>query len=248
MTIYKIEGSVPEPAKVIVVNEADWSTYTNIDANGNFTIDNMPDGDNKLIIARNTNTGEAKAYSGIAPIAVPVVETSFPVITGTDDSFSKYTAFFNTYTYLTMYRNSSIFSVRIQNVDIPRGATIEYAYLRLIEYYQPGSITVALTERLYCEASDNAAAVSDYYNLNGRPKTSNYVSWAIPNFSSGGSGTVRDTPSLIGPISEVINRPGWQAGNSLHFIGNSSSSGDRSFASFENGTYAAPKLMVKFLT
>ena len=96
------------------------------------------------------------------------------------------------------------------NVNIPRGTTIVEAYVRARGYGNTGSSTT----RVYGFAQDNAEVFSvDGSNRPSmRPITSAFVDW--PKTWQFEWQWI-ETPNIASVVQEVVNRPGWTAGNNL---------------------------------
>lgn len=99
---------------------------------------------------------------------------------------------------------------RFRTVDIPPGATILSAYIRLVS---GGASTNKCVLLIQGEAADNSAAFSTYADYVARGRTANYAIWNVEDFS--GAGVNYDTPDITKTIQEIIGRPGWASGNSL---------------------------------
>jgi hypothetical protein len=133
--------------------------------------------------------------------------------------------------------------LRFTGVQIPKGATIVDANVQF-RADETGSGTTNLTIR--AERADNSAPITtSAFNISNRPRTSASVAWAPPAWPTvGASGPAQLTPNLASVIQEVVNRPGWVAGNALTVIV-TGSSGNRTADSFEGG--APPVLRVKYV-
>ena len=96
--------------------------------------------------------------------------------------------------------------------------------------------------RLQCEASDNASRFNDNtYNISSRPKSTATVPWSPrPWRLVGRSGADQLTPNLATLVNEIIDRPGWKAGNAVAFV--LSGKGVRTAISHEKEPAKAPRL------
>ena len=132
--------------------------------------------------------------------------------------------------------------LRFTGVQIPKGATIVDANVQFTAD-ETGNRTTNLTVR--AERADNSAAITtSAFNISNRPRTSASVAWAPPAWQTvGAAGPGQLTPNLASVVQEVINRPGWAAGNALTVI--VTGSGNRTAESFEGG--APPVLRVKYV-
>jgi len=116
---------------------------------------------------------------------------------------------------LRMGQTESIYvnGLRFRDMSIPQGATITQATLSLPYAYWLKGLPISLSIR--AEDTDSAYAFTDSRPLaSDRPTTSAVVPWTImeepPSWF--------DTPDFTTVIQEVIDRPGWQAGNDLSVI------------------------------
>jgi hypothetical protein len=118
--------------------------------------------------------------------------------------------------------------IRFRNVDVPQGATIRVAYIR---FEAEGTDAVAMDVDIDCEDADNSDAFTTYANLVGRPRTGSSVNWVTPAWTAG---TFYDTPSLVSPVQDVVDRAGWTSGNNLTiFLDDNASTGLRQAGSVD---------------
>ncbi|MHC4647116.1 MAG: right-handed parallel beta-helix repeat-containing protein, partial [Planctomycetota bacterium] len=105
--------------------------------------------------------------------------------------------------------------IRFREVQIPKCATIHYAFLRLrVEYQQP-SRSAPRYGVVQAEASDNPEDFS-VVSMNSRPKTETGVNWDFPNgLDVFGWPRVHYSPNIASVIQAVVNRYDWKQGNSL---------------------------------
>ena len=108
--------------------------------------------------------------------------------------------------------------LRFLNVNVPRGATIVNAWVQFLadnEKLTGGVVNLAIWGRL----EPNPGAFSAARSVSTAPKTSVYVSWSnIPDWASGARGPLQQTPNLAVVIQELVDQPGWTAGNALALI------------------------------
>jgi hypothetical protein len=131
-----------------------------------------------------------------------------------------------------------------RNVDIPRGAEITSARLKICAYtYQLTDITFGKIE---AESADNAAAFGISRNIAALPTTSTSVQWNIIELWA--ADTWYESPDIADVIQEVIDRDGWSANNSLAIIYSGRSEGGyRNFSSYDRGSDYAPKLEITYI-
>jgi type IV pilus assembly protein PilY1 len=175
---------------------------------------------------------------------------SFPVITGQDDAEEGVAAgsvLYHTHSDLdlggfSVNANDCIVGIRIQNLQIPQGATILNAYFRFNANSSESTTSNFLIEG---EASDNAvpfATVAD--DLKGRTGTTATVAWN--NVLDWTNGQFYVTPDITSIVQEIVNRPGWTSGNSMVFriTGSGTTGNKRDIRSFNADSSRAPTLHV----
>ena len=133
--------------------------------------------------------------------------------------------------------------MRFTGVSVPRGARVEQAY---VQFTADEKGREAATVTFRGEAADNAAPLaSTAYNITSRARTAAAVSWSpVPWTVFGAAGLDERTPNLATVVQEIVNRPGWTAGNAL--VLTAAGSGRRTAESFEGG--AAPVLHLRYAT
>ena len=137
----------------------------------------------------------------------------------------------------------SYVAVRFQGVSIPNGATITNAYITFEAFEEDSNNSVDTTITIYGEAADSAESIdfSDDYNISTRTKTNASVTW------NPGPWTVDntyDTPDLSSIVQEIVNREGWNEGNSMVFI--FTGTGYREAKAHNEDPDAAPRLHVEY--
>ena len=146
----------------------------------------------------------------------------------------------------TVYQSVGL---RFDGVALPPGATIEHAY---IQFQADRAESGPLTLSVRAEASDDADPISRARdNLSARPTTSATVSWQPPDWEvPGESGPAQRTADLAPLVQELIDRPGWRAGQAMLFLleGPGSGSALRAAVAFETAPQAAPLLHVRYGT
>ncbi|MCP5152286.1 MAG: VWA domain-containing protein [Chromatiales bacterium] len=130
---------------------------------------------------------------------------------------------------------------RFQNLDIPQGATIVSAEIDFVSKADRSEAT-SLTFRGH--ASDDSPVFSATYgqNVSTRTTTSASVDWSsIPSWSNGATYT---SPNLATVVQEIVDRAGWQAGNSMAFI--VTGTGRRDAYAFNSSAANAASLRVTY--
>ena len=145
--------------------------------------------------------------------------------------------------------SNQLIGLRFNGIDIPQGANITSAYVQfhvdetgVPDDNRPG------TKFLRGEAVDNAAPFLDVdNNMSSRPTTSAEASWDWPEWlTEHEEGPDQRTSDISAVIKEIVDRPGWSAGNSLVLIINGS--GENTAEAFEGEPDGAPLLHIEFST
>ncbi len=127
--------------------------------------------------------------------------------------------------------------LRFQNIWIPKGAVIDSVYIEVHSHEIKTADDVA-NITIACEATDDAQTFTDDQLISDRPLTDTQLRWIVDE--PWGLWTPHRTPNLKDLVQEVIDRDGWEAGNSIAFIllgenqGPSDVENAREFESFEN--------------
>jgi hypothetical protein len=175
-------------------------------------------------------------------------EARFPVAAGNDDAEEK----INTGAMdigssdLELIRESSdqLVGLRFANISIPKGATINSAYIQFTVDETDDEPTTLV---FHGELSTDAAPYSTTaFDISQRERTADSILWSdIPAWTSvDAAGPDQQTPDLTALISELINQDNWEAGNALAFI--ISGNGKRTAVSQNKSQSAAPRLVVNY--
>ena len=132
-----------------------------------------------------------------------------------------------------------------RNVEIPQGAQIVSAYLKIQAYNSRLSDVVYGT--IQAEATDNAADFGAFRNISTLTKTNDSVEWDLEEPWS--ADTWYTSPDIAAVIQEVVDRSGWSADNSLAVIYSTRlrEGGYRNISSFDRGSDYAPILEITYI-
>lgn len=134
---------------------------------------------------------------------------------------------------------------RVALADIASGDTIDVAYA---EYFcDVGWADDADDIEIYCEDVDSSAQAvngTGTYSLSNRTRTTASVTWSETGLMPSGEGFV-DTPSLVSPVQEVINRGGWSAGNYIGVLARADGSDFRT-SQYDLDAAEAPTLYIEY--
>ncbi|MDO5498543.1 MAG: FN3 domain-containing metallophosphoesterase family protein [Propionibacteriaceae bacterium] len=149
---------------------------------------------------------------------------------------------------ITQEREDQLIGLRYPNLQIPAGAEITQAFVQFTTD-EPGKSADPFAVKVYAEAADNSAPFgTEAYTLSQRTKTATGVEWGagVPLWTlEQEQRHAQRTTDIRAAIQEVVDRPGWQAGNALSLLieGN----GNRTAESFEGGGAAeAPALVIVY--
>ena len=133
--------------------------------------------------------------------------------------------------------------MRFTGLVIPAGAGIVEAF---VQFQVDERSTEATTLVVQGEDTDDAAPFAgSYENISSRTRTAASVQWSPPPWTSvGEAGPGQRTPNIAAIVQEIIDRPGWRAGNGLVII--ITGRGERVAESYDGDRDAAPLLHVEY--
>src|SRR5690606_25048014 len=143
--------------------------------------------------------------------------TTFTVSAGGDDGYwisGLHLQYNSTLSYLGFGNAGASLEVnsftRFTNITIPQGATISSAKIQIVAASSIASTAVNTT--ISALDADNASAPTTISEADSATRTTASVDWnSVPAFIAG---TTYDSPDISSVIQEVVNRPGWNSGNS----------------------------------
>ena len=127
--------------------------------------------------------------------------------------------------------------LRFRDIFVPRGATIDSAYLLLFSHEGKSTEDVARIT-IVGEATDNAQTFTEDMLIDARPPTAASLLWEVAEEWE--IYLPYRTPDISDIIQEIVDRDGWVSGNSLALMllgedqGPSDVENAREFESFEN--------------
>lgn len=139
--------------------------------------------------------------------------------------------------------SNQLIGMRFNQLPIPRGSTILSA---AIQFQVDEATTEATSLMLHGQAVDNAPSFTPTVDdLSTRSLTASSVAWNPPAWNQiGQAGPEQRTPDLSSIVQEIVNRSGWQSGNSMVFF--VSGSGQRVAESYNGSPGGAPLLMIQY--
>jgi uncharacterized protein YjiK len=135
--------------------------------------------------------------------------------------------------------------MRFNAMDIPRGATILNAYVQFKVDETPSGATNLTIQG---QAADNAPIFTTAnLNISSRPRTNAAINWQpAPWPTVGEIGPAQQTPDIAPVIQEIVNRGGWNSGNSIVII--VTGTGERVAEAWNGDQAGAPLLTVTYGT
>jgi hypothetical protein len=133
--------------------------------------------------------------------------------------------------------------LRFTGVPIPAGASIVSAY---VQFEAADSDASAASYIVEGEKSANAPPLTTANSdLTARPRTNAQVVWTAGAWSADSAGPSEQTDDISTLVQEVVDEPGWAAGNALVILVTPNGPiGERAAKSFDNG--GPPTLHVEF--
>ncbi len=106
------------------------------------------------------------------------------------------------------------FGLRFNNISLPENITIIDAYIQLYSIGTPGNLYPNC--RIYCDNTTNAVNFSEIgvLDISGRNYTNSYVRWN----DTVSYGKWINTPSILSPLKEIIEKDNLTDGNSIAFL------------------------------
>lgn len=144
--------------------------------------------------------------------------------------------------------------LRFTALNIPQGAIITSAQIQFTtDNTGPSNLGNPAVFTIDGQASDNAttftATANNITDNTIRPRTTlgAQVTWSTPTWTGVGvAGPNQLTPDLSDIVQEIVDRPGWAAGNAMVFFINSSAQ-HREAETFNGVAANAPRLLVNYI-
>jgi VCBS repeat-containing protein len=188
-----------------------------------------------------------------APVSVqisnspPPVSIDVRVSQSTDDAeeFASGSMYFDSSDLELVYDGSNqTVGMRFNGISIPQGSTVTNSYVQF-KVDEVNTESTSLTIRGE-NADQSSPFASTRYGISSRARTVAAVSWnPNPWTTVGVAGTDQRTPGIASVIQEILNRPGWAAGNSLAIV--ITGTGHRTAVSYDGNPAAAPLLHIEYL-
>jgi hypothetical protein len=140
---------------------------------------------------------------------------------------------------------NQVTGIRFRGLNTPKSATVDNAYIQFQTDETKSAGYVELTARAL--ASDNPGQWNGNYGVSSPAKTTAFTTWIPPNWNTVGQAGANERLDVTSIVQEIVNRPGWNPGNSIAFsITWVTGSGIRTAEKGENG--GNPSLFVQWTT
>ncbi|HSF14760.1 MAG TPA: Ig-like domain-containing protein, partial [Vicinamibacteria bacterium] len=140
--------------------------------------------------------------------------------------------------------NPRTVGIRFNGLAIPQGSSILGAYIQ----FEADEMSLGASSILI-EGEDTADALgftTSPGNVSSRPRTGASVGWSpAPWTTVGEAGFDQRTPNIAPVLQEIVDGPGWSAGNSVALI--LTGSGVRTARSYDGSPAGAPRLHVDYV-
>ena len=135
--------------------------------------------------------------------------------------------------------------LRFGSLPVPQGATIVTAYLQFkVDETHSGTSSLMIEGQASDDVPPFGSAIGE---VTSRTRTFASTAWSPPVWTTvGEQGSDQRTPNIATSIQEIVNRPGWAAGNSLVLI--ISGTGTRTAEAHNGDAAGAPLLHVEYST
>jgi len=145
-----------------------------------------------------------------------------------------------------------VVGVRFRDIGIPPGTPIVSAYVQF-QVDETGGGDEPVNLIIDGELTADALDFVSWPEIEARSRTSAQVSWAVPDWTNtGDQGPDQRSGDLSAIIREIVNQPGWIAGNSIVLILSDDpanpSQGIRCAESHDDNGSGAPLLHIEYLS
>jgi hypothetical protein len=140
--------------------------------------------------------------------------------------------------------SAQVVGVRFASLDVPPDVVVTAAWLQLgADETGATATTLSIHGELALAATRYTAAARD---ISSRPRTGAWVEWTPPAWATVDErGPAQQSPDLSAVVQEIVDQPGWAAGNPLAFV--VGGSGKRTARAFESGAAKAATLYVEYV-
>ena len=186
--------------------------------------------------------------SNTAEVALTIVARTtltYQVVAAADDAHGKKMSTLQRVNETALAVGSNRAGMRFCNVNVPQGAEIVAATLRICAHSSGRDARIDVV--IVAEAADNVSEFSNSHRLYNATATEASVVWEWTTTWT--ADTWYESPDISGVIQEIVDRPGWSADNAIAIIcaGDSGTSSDRQFWSYDGNPSQAAQLEISYL-
>jgi len=206
--------------------------------------------DSFTFYAHDGGTAPFGGRSNTATVKITVVRevtVEYQVAASADDVFAMKESWYQRLDDSAMAIGNYTVGMRFQNIAIPPGAQIKTATLKICSY--TNLLKYSVDCAIGAEAADNPPDFSGNTRaLSSLSTTGASTTWDLRASAPWTPNTWYDSPDVGVVIQEIVNRPGWSAGNALAVIfkGNSFDGGERRFWSYDGDSSKAARLIITY--
>jgi len=207
--------------------------------------------DSFTFCASDGGTPPSGGQSNAATVTVTVVKeitVEYQVMDSADDAVSSIPGTSQGLTDKWLGVGMHAAGMRFRTIKIPQGATINRASLKICAH--PNGLTAAFQGVVKGEAADNPAAFATTSRIVGQlTTTAASKDWKWTQDNPWTANTWYESADISPVVQEIVNRPGWAAGNSLVIIYTTTQltwGDERRFWAFDGEQWKAAKLVITY--
>jgi len=135
--------------------------------------------------------------------------------------------------------------MRFREVQVPQGAQIKSATLKIYSYL--GGLTGYVDGAIHAQAVDDSRDFSQE-SISSMTRTNAFTPWALDADAPWSANTWYESPDIGNVVQEVVNRSGWSSNHAMTIIFWTSSyyGYDRRFSAYERNPSQAAKLVITY--
>ncbi len=186
--------------------------------------------------------------SNVATVSISVVsevELVYKVAAGEDDAHASRWSTYQKLGEEALAVGQYTAGMRFCGVEVPQGAAIVRATLRVCAH--SSGLSGRVTAGLRAEAADNPGSFTTTHRVNALTMTSAFQDWSWDG-TTWQADVWYDSPDISSLVQEVIDRPGWSSGNSLviAYVASDYDGNDRKFWAYEGSPSKAAELVIVY--
>lgn len=181
----------------------------------------------------------------VALTIVPEITVTYAVSAPNDDAHARRWSTLQKLNELALIVGQHRAGMRFTGIDIPPGARIVRAKLRICSFVS--DLKGAVDTVIYAEAADDVAAFGSGHRLSDVTTTNASQAWDWN--AAWSSNTWYESPDIAHVIQEVVDRPGWSPNSSIAIlcIAGNDTNVDRSFWAYDGDSDKAARLEITYV-